>query len=341
MNKLIKIIAIVLGVLVVICAGVVVWTYQTAKDVYNNPFSAFEAPTSDLEALDEKDTSVKVVDDEGEKTYVKSEKLVNILLLGIDSTAEREAQHKGYRSDVMILCTFDMENNTINMLSFPRDLYVDVYKMDTKTGEVTGTTKNRINTAYSHGGGPKKFGAKNAMLTVENLMSMNGEFEVDVDYFASIDIDALPKIAEAVGGVEVELNANVSGLGKKGEVITVTPKNIDTYIRDRKTSGGDYSRAERQQRYLIAVAKKIQKEGAVAAATSIYQKISSDVQTNLTLDQITAIAGFIQDFNMDELTRHAVEASGMRTSTGASVQKLDEEAFHTYMLEHFYDEKKE
>lgn len=341
-KKLIQILAIALGVLMVAFIGVGLWTAQTAKDImFKNPTDVFQPPTSNLtmpgEEKKEEKTEVKIdLGDGEEQTYEKSAEIVNVLLLGIDSDSEREKQHYGYRSDVMILCSFDMGNNTLKMLSFPRDLYVDVYKMDVKTGEITGTTKNRLNTAYSKGGGPKKFGAENAMKTIETLMSLNGQLDIDVDYYVSLDIDALPKIADAMGGVEVELNSRVSGLGKKGEIITVTSKNIDTYMRDRYTSGGDGSRTERQQRYLIAAAKKMQREGAVKSAVAVYQKIASDIQTNLTLDQITALAGFIQGFNMDELTRHTVATTGMRTSSGASVLKLDEEAFRAYLLENFY-----
>lgn len=343
MTKLIKVIAIVMSVLIVVCIGVGVWTYQTAKQVYNDPYSAFKTPSSNLEELgttDAEKDEVKIDTDDGEQqTYVKAEKMVNVLVLGIDSDAERESMNRGYRSDVMILCTFDMANNRMNMLSIPRDLYVDVYKMDTKTGEITGTTKNRINTAYSKGGGPKKFGAENAMRTVENFMSMNGQFQIDIDYYVSLDIDALPKIADAIGGVEVELNRGVAGLGKTGQVVTITSKNIDTYMRDRYTSGGDGSRTERQQRYLIEVAKKMQREGAVKSATAVFQKIASDIQTNLTLDQITAMAGFVQNFNMDDMTRSTVKTSSMTTESGACVEKLDEEAFHEYMLQYFYTAK--
>jgi len=338
-NKIIKIIAIVLASLFVVMIGVGIWAYSLAKNAFKDPYAAFDIPQSTLEDL-EPLKEVVIETAEGEKvTYEKASGLVNIMLLGIDSTDEREAKHMGWRSDVMMLCTFDMTNGKLNMLSFPRDLYVNVYKMDTKTGEVTGTTKNRINTAYSKGGGPKKFGAENAMLTVENLMSLDGQLDINIDYYVSLDIDALPKIASAIGPVDVELNANVSGLGKKGEVVSVDEKTIDTYLRDRKTSGGDYSRAERQQRYIIAVAQKLKGKDAVSSAISIYQKISSDIQTNLSLDQIASIAGFIQDFNMDELTRHKVEAKGGRTSSGASVQYLKEDEFKAYLLENFYNAK--
>ena len=49
--------------------------------------------------------------------------VVNILLLGIDSNAEREAASKGYRSDVMIVLTLNGQTNEVSMLSIPRDTY--------------------------------------------------------------------------------------------------------------------------------------------------------------------------------------------------------------------------
>ena len=170
-------------------------------------------------------------------------------------------------------------------------------------------------------------------------MSLDGQLEINIDYYVSLDIDALPKIASAVGPVEIELDTDVRDLGKKGDIVTVDETTIDTYLRARKGSGGDFARADRQQKYIITVAKMLKGKDAVKSAVAIYQKISSDIQTNLSVDQIASLAGFVQDFNMDELTRHTVEAKGAHTSTGASVQMIKEEEFRAYILEHFYNAK--
>ena len=86
-------------------------------------------------------------------TYVKNENIVNLLFLGIDSDDEREAQQLGYRSDMVMVCAVDVEAKTATLISIPRDTYTTVYKIDTSTGEVSKVVQNRINTAFTFGGG--------------------------------------------------------------------------------------------------------------------------------------------------------------------------------------------
>ena len=334
MRKWIKALTIALCSLLVMAVGLGVWLGVTLKQAYDNPFDAFK------DDQDADSTKGLVITSEGEETeYQKTGKLVNILLLGVDTDKERKEENMGERSDVMILATFDMENNHMNLLSLPRDLWVTVFEVDKETGDVDGTTMQRINTAYSKGGGTKYYGAENAMRTVEYLFNNVGEFDIPIDYYVTIDMDAMAIIADAMGGVEVELTSTVEGIGKKGETVTINSGNMNQYIRERKTSGGDYARAERQRAYIIAAAKKMQSLGAVKTAVSLYDKVIDYIGTNMTLEQVIAMAGFVQDFDLSQMTNAAVQASNMTTSSGAEVLEVDETWLHDYLLEYFYDEK--
>ena len=147
------------------------------------------------------------------------------------SNAAREAAHKGYRSDTMILCSFDFTNNRLNMISVPRDTRTKVNKLDYDTGEVVDQTTNRINTAYTFGGGPDHYGAQNAMDCMEEFLSCDGEFDIPIDYYVSIDLDGLPKLAESLGGVEVVLDRTLRGIGKKGQVQRVPGKKTEPGVK--------------------------------------------------------------------------------------------------------------
>ena len=63
----------------------------------------------------------------------------NILLLGVDSRSK-----KGFagRTDTMMLMSVDIESHTIRLVSFMRDMYV----------EIPGNKNNRLNSAYVFGG---------------------------------------------------------------------------------------------------------------------------------------------------------------------------------------------
>lgn len=158
MNKPIKVLLIVLIVLFVAAVALGIYLVTYANNIMSNPEDAFK--------LNKKDENSKVVissDDKDDEVYNKTEGIYNILLLGIDSNAEREAQRKGYRSDVMMLCSINFDQNTMHLTSVPRDMWVDVPREIDDAGNVIKSSSQRINTAYSYGGGPDKDGEKYAM----------------------------------------------------------------------------------------------------------------------------------------------------------------------------------
>ena len=128
-------------------------------------------------------------------------------------------------------------------------------------------------------------------------------------------------------------------MGNKGDTVTINKSNIDAYIRTRKGAGDDYGRVSRQQDYIMAVAKKIKAMGTTEAVTSMYGTITQYAKTNLSLDQCLSLAGFVKDFDLDNLTKYTITGKGFRTSGGASVLAVDEEELKTYMLEYFYDQE--
>ena len=334
MNKPIKVLLIVLIVLFVAAVALGIYLVTYANNIMSNPEDAFK--------LNKKDENSKVVissDDKDDEVYNKTEGIYNILLLGIDSNAEREAQRKGYRSDVMMLCSINFDQNTMHLTSVPRDMWVDVPREIDDAGNVIKSSSQRINTAYSYGGGPNKDGAKYAMKCMEDFLSMDGTFDIDIDYFVSIDMDGMYKLADDLGGVEVVMDRYVAGVGNKGETVTITSKNIDAYIRTRKGAGDDYGRVSRQQDYIMAVAKKIKSMGTTEAVTRLYGTITEYAKTNLSLEQCLSLASFVRDFDLSNLTKYCVQGTGFRTSGGASVLAVKEDELRAYMLDYFYDKQ--
>lgn len=329
-RKLIKGMAIALCVLLICCVGAVVRAIYIAKRSYNDPISVLVKTNTGH--------TTTVVNQEGkEEQYTRQEHLVNILLLGIDSNAERETWDWGYRSDVMILCTLNFEDNTMTMMSIPRDTYVSMNKLDYETGAIKSRTNNKINAAYAFGGGPKHFGEQNAVDCVKEFLSCDGRLNIDIDYYASIDMDGIPKLVDAVGGVQVVLDRSIEELGSKGQTITINSSNVDMYVRKRKQDGGgDEGRNDRQQELLIALAKKIKSMGAVNAAATLYNEAIEYVKTNVSLEEALAFASFLQGFSIDSgITQYRVEVTP-KTMNGTYYEIADEDALYNFALNHFY-----
>lgn len=327
MKRIIKILCVALTVLVVSGVGLGVWMFTAYSGAQDNPFAAFSnATTLGVDEPVSKDGA----------TYYSKDQTVHILILGIDSNASRESRNKGYRSDVMILLTVDFKHNRISTVSIPRDTRVDMNKLDPATGEVVSKTTNKINAAYAFGGGPNHFGAQNAMDCTENFLSCNGKFNIPVDLYVSIDMDGIPKLVKTVGGVDVVLDRDLKGIGKKGEKVTITEKSADSYLRNRKTGGGDDGRAARQVEFVVQILQKIQKKGAMNLASRLYSDFLTYGKTNMTLEQVLSLATILESVDVDELERYRVRGTG-ETINGSWQYIPDMDELEEFILKEFYD----
>ena len=122
--------------------------------------------------------------------------VVNILLVGVDtrSTSLDDGLQNG---DVQIIVSINKDDGSIKLTSILRDLYVTIpgYK-----------NKNRINTAYSRGGGQL------AMRTI------NKNFELNIENYITINFYGLASIIDSLGGIDIEMTAKEA-------------KAINTYLR--------------------------------------------------------------------------------------------------------------
>lgn len=223
---------------------------------------------------------------------------VSLLVMGLDYRDWIE-QKGAPRTDTMILLTLDPLARTAGMISIPRDMWVSI----------PGFEYNRINTAYSlgesyqlPGGGPGL-----AMETVEELLG------VPIDYYALIDFGAFVRFIDEIGGIRVNIREEivVDPLGdnntkkiKRG-IKTLDGEVALAYARARKTEGGDFDRAQRQQDVIMAIRERIldvdMLSTLVAKAPILYQEIAAGVHTNLSLDQVIQLAWLGQQIEKDDI----------------------------------------
>jgi len=202
---------------------------------------------------------------------------VTILLMGLDYR-DWETGNGPPRTDTMMLLTIDPVAKTAGMLSIPRDLWV----------EIPGFEHNRINTAYFLGetnnlpGG----GAALAMKTVENLIG------VPIQYYAIIEFSTFEQMIDEIGGIDVlvKQRVKISPIGRISIWLDPKPYHLDgaetlAYARARKTEGGDFDRAERQQQVALAIRDRIvgfeMIPTLVTKAPTLYQQMKTGIKTNL------------------------------------------------------------
>lgn len=158
----------------------------------------------------------------------------NYVLMGSDSRGDGD---RG-RSDVLMLAHVPPGRDKVYIVSFPRDMWVDV----------PGRGFAKINAAYAYGG---------EALATRTLESLVG---VRMDHAAKIDFEGFMGLTTELGGVTVDnkIASETQGYAwPKGEV-TIQGEEALVYVRQRYgMPNGDLDRAERQRAVVKAILMKM------------------------------------------------------------------------------------
>lgn len=195
----------------------------------------------------------------------------NILILGSDT---RDPENTGgSRSDTIILAHLPKDRSSAQLISIPRDTWVNVPK--SKDGQ-RGGRDAKINAAYAWGGVPMM------VQTVEKFT------KVRIDHVALVDFAGFKEIVDALGGVEINVEKGFTSThsllpgGRRefpqGKQMMDGAKALD-YARERYAfPDGDFARIRHQQQVIRAILDKAVSGGTLAnpARLNAFVKASAD-----------------------------------------------------------------
>jgi len=232
---------------------------------------------------------------------ISGEGTLNLVLLGLDSDTAREKAGRGYRSDMIALLVLDLKAPSCTVLSIPRDTRALIDKLD-KSGRKLGSQYNRINASLAYGGGPVQKGYENILKSLERLLFDGLKSDVSLNYYASLDMDGIPKFADAVGGVPLTLEYDIPGFGSKGENILLNGASAAAFVRLRHgiTGGSDLGRITRQQAFIRSFASRVQELGGREAFLTLYGTLSKYVCTNLNIEQILSLGSALSKLSLKD-----------------------------------------
>ncbi|HZS24779.1 MAG TPA: LCP family protein [Gaiellaceae bacterium] len=213
------------------------------------------------------------------------------LIIGYDQRegADKDTKQES-RSDTIMLVRADPTNDTLSMLSFPRDLIVPIYC----NGSNVALTSNRINSAWS------TCGERGTLDTVEHLTN------VPINYLITVDFHGFKLLVNKVHGVYVDVDHRylntVGGPGGYAK-IDLEPgyQKLDgqqalDFVRFRHTDS-DLYRLARQQLFLQAFKDRLASSLAVQDIPGILGAVKKSVVVIKpgagapTFDEIRSYAG--------------------------------------------------
>ena len=214
---------------------------------------------------------------------------INLLLVGSDT---RDGQGEEYGegevtselADVIILLHITKDRQDATVVSFPRDLLVSVPECPNPEGGVfPAVERQQINGTISRGG------VACTHLTIQKLTGL------EIPFLAMIDFNGVIEMSNAVGGVEVVIDQDISDDYSKFyiEAGTHTLKGKDAlgFLRTRHGfgDGSDLGRISNQQMFLMSLFNKVKQDGVLNNPIALYSLASSAARNMKLSESITEI----------------------------------------------------
>lgn len=239
---------------------------------------------------------------------------VNILIMGMDIDEERaETDREDFRSDTILLASVDFTDKKVDLITVPRDSYAYVKNA---TGKFY-----KINSAVYFGGGIVDKGFMNACETISILFG-----GIPVDYYVGLEMPGLEKLVDAIGGVYYNVDVPVIYKGEniKQGYQKLNGEQVLTYCRVRKNIGTDVDRQERQFKMIMAILKQLKNKGQLTNLPEIYRSVEDMTYTNLSFEQVCALAVLLTNLDLDNNIKHYVLEGEYHTAYGHSLYLIDQ-----------------
>ena len=346
-----KTVVIVLAVIVVMLVSSIIVIRTIGKKKLATPVAGSGEIQIDLgdsednqQADDKKELTENQILYKGQ-VYERNTDMITILVMGIDKESvqtiggqswdmDAAGENIGGQADAQFLVLINPHTEKINLIAINRNSMVDVDVWN-PDGTYKGIYIQQICLQHGYGSGGKD-SCERQVKTVSRLFH-----GIPINAYAAIEMDAIPELNDAVGGVTVEVLEDIPGTGlKQGSTVTLDGLEAYRYLRYRDTSVFDSatSRLQRQKQYISAFAKK-GKEQILAdfdVALNLYQTILKYMVTDVDQNELTYLATEFTGYQFDYGNIYSLQGE---TMMGSRFQEfyVDDEALQDMIIELFYE----
>jgi LCP family protein required for cell wall assembly len=220
---------------------------------------------------------------------------INVVLMGIDQRDDEPVD--GTRSDTIMVLSVDPTCKTAAMISFPRDLWVNI----------PGAYPQRINVAHALGGPD----------LLQRTLDTN--FGIKSKYFARVNFRGFEQIVDTIGGVIVDVERPIKDdeyptedYGYQRLYIPAGPQLMDgklalMFARSRH-SENDFGRARRQQRVLVSLRDRGMQLNMLPRVPALVGLAQQTVATNFAVTELLALAKLGSEIDREQITNLVVDS---------------------------------
>ncbi len=261
---------------------------------------------------------------------------INVLLMCTDED--------GLRTDAIMLASYNTKENTVNMLSIPRDLRMYI-----------GNRYQKINAAHAYEtdgviGGPTE--------TCEAVTRLTG---VPINYYVDFSFDAVAHVINELGPVEFTIpDLYGDGVGMvyddpvQGLHINLPPgtyeldgSQVVQLLRYRKGNpdpvtgirksypNGDTDRIKIQQDFMKALVDQKLNISLIQKIPSIFTDVKNEIKTNLSVKDVLKYSKYLTDFTSAGIRSETVPGDSTNDSSNGDVFVPDMKKLQTLVQDMF------
>ena len=243
---------------------------------------------------------------------------INVVLMGLDQRPEERATGVPTRTDTMILLSVDPVNKSAAMISFPRDLWL----------QIPGLGEERLNAAYRFG--ELRAGEGGGPAMVARTIEQN--FGIQAPYYATVDFGGFQEIVNTLDGLVLDVPRPVKddeypteNYGMERIYFAPGPQLMDgptalKYARTRHADS-DFGRMVRQQQVMLAIRDRALRLNMLPRIPALLDQGVRAVHTNFTPTELLSLAKLANEVDTAALGTLVVDNQLItpRTGVGGSV----------------------
>ena len=315
----------------------------TTIELEGNPTTTIQE-IEDEDLIDIEQSEIEILLEYNSTTKI-SEQFVTYLLVGSDRRSEESSLSRGFvqgqRADVIILALINRNDDSVSLVSIPRDLLIK----NSCTQEI-----QRINSTFQ-----KNDCGNSAENLSANILNITGLL---VDHFALFTFEGFEQIIDSLNGVEIclnqaqregysfELNEGCQIVNGSVALNWVVSRNTEIMVGEKiiDENGNDASswepmagvsdlyRVKKQQQIVISLLSRLNDFNSY---TDLYNLIKAleltfTIDENLTIPSATQLLWGYRNFDFSEVKKLTVPTNPYRTEDGKEVLVLTQN-FYTFI----------
>jgi len=270
--------------------------------------------------------------------YFPRQDITVLMLLGIDErgpVTKSESYTNTGESDMVALAVFDEVEETYSVLVLNRDTMMDIPVLGIG-GVPAGTIYGQLALSHTYGTGLED-SCENTVEAVSNFLS-----GLAVDYYVSMNMDAIAILNDAVGGVTVNVQDDFSQVDASipmGEV-TLSGEQALAYVHTRKDVGNqmNISRMDRHKEYMenfvSAFNTKLSEDSMFVV--DVYDEVAQYIVSDCSVSTLSSMLTKYADYKLEDI----VSPQGENILTEQYMEfHVDEDSLQKLLIDMFYIKK--